>query len=249
MSPVYFITGASRGLGLEFAKQILEKEKDSFVIATARDPSAAKGLQALVAANPGRIHALKMDVTSEGSVKAAVNEVESLNLVKNGVDVLINNAGVALGTKADGTFKTALTGSVEDLAIEFTTNVVGVILTTQHLIPLLRKGTQKKILTIGSAAGSLGGYFADLPWVATYSTSKSAVHMWTRKVAAELKDEGFTVIIAHPGYVKTDMAGGPDGPADIYPDEAVEKTLAVFNSKTPEDTGKLFSYTGETLPW
>jgi NAD(P)-dependent dehydrogenase (short-subunit alcohol dehydrogenase family) len=86
----YVITGASRGLGLEFVKQL--SSTDSTIFALARNPSGAKDLQELVKQNKN-IHTFRLDATDEASIKAAAEEVSKL--APNGIDILINNAGIS----------------------------------------------------------------------------------------------------------------------------------------------------------
>jgi len=95
MSPTtYLITGANRGLGLEYVRQIVAHEPDSRVIAAARNPDGAAELQKLIAAHPGKIEALQLDVSDQASIAAAAERAASLEFAKGGIDVLLNNAGV-----------------------------------------------------------------------------------------------------------------------------------------------------------
>ncbi|KAK4699936.1 hypothetical protein P7C70_g6318, partial [Phenoliferia sp. Uapishka_3] len=241
MTTTYLITGASRGLGLEFARQLLASSPNNVVIAAARNPSTATELQALVKANPGRIESVKLDVSDEQSVEAGVAEVAKSTLGKGGIDVLINNAGVLTAgwksaTQTFVSFVESATAhqlkyprfskprSLADLQKDLQTNLFGVISITHALLPLLREGSQKKIWTVSSLCGSLGGSLSDGPAAAMYSVSKAAVNMYLVKLARELDEEKFTVIAFHPGYVTTDMNGGTSGPAEISREESVEKS-------------------------
>lgn len=243
--PTFLITGASRGLGLEFTKQILANSPENKVIAAARNPSASAGLQALVKANPGRLDLLTIDVSSPESVKSGIAFAGKLPSAAHGIDVLINNAGVQTAG-----FKSATKSSRDELDADLRTNLLGTIDVVLESLPLLRLGSLKKVLTIGSIVGSLGGPYSTSPIVAVYSVSKVALHMWVQKISVELKDEGFTFMISHPGWVKTEMGGGKDGPGDIEEEESVRGVLKYFDASTPEaDNGRFFNYTGETLPW
>lgn len=135
-----------------------------------------------------------------------------------GIDILINNAGVL-----EGGWINAIKGTITQLQINIQTNLYGVISTTQTFLPLLLKGDQKKIFTLSSLSGSIGGILSESSFATPYCVSKAALNMWLVKLSRDLIGEGFTVIPIHPGYVKTDMNGGSGGNADIFPDESVRK--------------------------
>lgn len=239
--PTVVITGANRGLGLEFARQF--QAAGATVIGTARRPEEADELRALGV----RIEAL--DVTRSADVAAL-----AARLADEPVDILINNAGIGgRGPLREGVAesdipeKTAPT--LEQLDVDaldsfLQVNTLGPMRVTQALLPALRRGERKLVVNITSRMASLssnrrgGGY--------GYRESKAALNMFTRSLAIELEDEGFTCVVLSPGWVRTSM-GGPG--AELSPEESIGGMLAVIERLAPADTGKFFSHDGSELPW
>jgi NAD(P)-dependent dehydrogenase (short-subunit alcohol dehydrogenase family) len=219
------ITGANRGLGLEFAKQYAEAGWT--VIGTARKPEEAKELRATGAT------VLALDVTSDADVARLVKDLGG-----RAIDLLINNAGIS-----------SRTTTLDDIDIEnmkrvLDVNLVGPMRTTVALLPNLRAGNGKTIVSISSGLGSIEGnrdghYFG-------YRESKAGLNMFMRSVAAELRPEGFTCIAMSPGWVRTDM-GGPS--ATLAPEESITAMRSVIAGLTPEKSGQFLRHTGETIPW
>jgi NAD(P)-dependent dehydrogenase (short-subunit alcohol dehydrogenase family) len=223
------ITGANRGLGLEFSKQY--HAAGWKVIATARQPDEAAELKAL---GEG-VSIVPLDVTKPESVAAL-----AAMLAKQPIDLLINNAGQGVGLEPGslGALK------IDDFERVMQVNAIGPVRVTQALLPNLRKGSGKMIVGISSGLGSVewnrsGGFYG-------YRESKAALQMFMRSLAAELKGEGFICIALIPGWVKTDM-GGPDAP--LTPQESVAGMRKVLDGLKPEDTGKFWSHDGTTVPW
>jgi NAD(P)-dependent dehydrogenase (short-subunit alcohol dehydrogenase family) len=220
------VTGANRGLGLEFAKQY--HAAGWTVIGTARDPDAATELKALGV----RVEAL--DVTSGKSVAALAQRLKDVP-----IDLLINNAGVSA---AGGT-------PLQDVNLDeyehvMAVNAIGPVRVTQALLPNLRAGRGRQIVSITSILGSItantsGGFWA-------YRESKAALDMFVRSLAVELKAEGFVCIAMHPGWVKTDM-GGPD--AELTPEQSITGMRKVIDGLKAADTGSFFQHDGARLPW
>ena len=132
----------------------------------------------------------------------------------------------------------------DDVAKTLTVNTIGPMRVTRHLLPNLRLGGDKQIVSITSGLGSItnntGGRFYG------YRESKAALNMFNRSLAAELKEDGFTCIVMSPGWVQTDM-GGPD--ANLKPEESITGMRSVIAGLTPGDTGTYWNYDGEKLPW
>jgi len=219
------ITGANRGLGLEFARQYSAEGWN--VIGTARKPDAAKDLEAL------GVRVMQLDVTDQESVDRLARD-----LGQQPIDLLINNAGI---------FPMAATVPEIDFADVTRTldvNTVGPMRVTCALLPSLRRGEAKLIVNITSNLGSItdntGGRFYG------YRESKAALNMFTRSLAAELRDEGFTCVVMNPGWVQTDM-GGPKAP--LQAPESIAGIRAVIESLTPADSGTFWTYEGRQMPW
>ncbi|GAA5845378.1 hypothetical protein JCM11251_005649 [Rhodosporidiobolus azoricus] len=241
MSFTYLITGASRSLGLGFATELLAQRPDARIIAAARNPEKADGLQKLIQQyGKDKLYLLKMDVEDKASVESAAKELESSGFLENGgLDALINNAGVARHHELKPSQITA-----DSVLANLGPNFFGVINVNSGFLPLLRKGKGKEIYALSSLTGSIGQWGVNAQ-TTSYSISKVSLNMYLSKLAAELKDEGFKVTMFHPGYVATDMNsyGG-----DISIKEATESsTKNVFLSSHPSPS--FINYKGETLLW
>ncbi|KAI9478829.1 MAG: hypothetical protein EXX96DRAFT_572399 [Benjaminiella poitrasii] len=236
----YVIAGASRGIGFEFVRQLAAKGNKVF--ACARNPEGSEQLQKLV--DNKRVFAVKMDTTSEESIKAAVREVEKN--ASEGIDVLINNAGIGSSKSLNPETVT----KAEFLKL-FETNVCGVSDTTQAFLPLLRKRGKehvKKIMNISSIMGSISESHNVNPesTVVAYHTSKAALNMLTNMTATYLAKENFIVYASHPGWVKTDLGGDK---APVEPEDSIRGQLAKLESATTDDNGGFFDFNGKPIAW
>ncbi|KAH6960293.1 dehydrogenase [Fusarium avenaceum] len=248
----YLITGCSRGIGLALAGLLASKPTSEVgkIFAGARNETDA--LKKLIAESNGRVEFVPIEVTSEQSVKQASETVKKA-LGSNGLDVLINNAGVMSYTKNG-------IENMSDLADTYNINVIGVHNVTSTFLPLLRTGSQKKIINISSTLGSIGmaGHFMYQPTPA-YKVAKAALNMLTVQYAHELKSEHFTVIAVCPGWVKTDLGSqaahisveqSVNGLVDIIFNADVNKTGSFQVVKVPgfELDGQEL-YDGSNRPW
>ena len=207
------ITGANRGIGAGLAAAYARE--GATVTATAR---ATPGLAPL-------------DVTDPASVRALAAGLEGRT-----IDLLICNAGVYADKG-----QTLDTGFAPDLwAQTFATNVTGVFLTVQALLPHLARSRQPKIAIISSQMGSSmrapGGSYI-------YRASKAAAVNLGRNLATDLKPRGIAVGIYHPGWVRTDMGGST---AEIGVEEAVGGLMARFAALDLENTGCFETWDGRT---
>jgi NAD(P)-dependent dehydrogenase (short-subunit alcohol dehydrogenase family) len=219
------VTGANRGLGLEFARQLTEA--GATVIGTARRPEAATELKALGA----RVE--QLDVSSAASVESFAERLGDLP-----IDVLLNNAGIFPS-------RGGLTTLDPDEALQvYAVNTIGPMRVTKALLDNLRAGNRKLIMNMSSGLGSIvangrGGAMG-------YRESKAALNMFTRSIAAEFVDDGFTCIAMSPGWVRTDMGGDS---APLSPEESVRGMLSVLAGVGVDDSGSYFDYRGEELGW
>jgi len=220
------ITGANRGLGLEFARQY---SADGWkVIGTARKPAEAAELKDL------KVLVMQLDVTDPESVAKL-----AADLSDQPIDLLINNAGMANRDGMD--FETMSFDGVEQV---LAVNTIGPMRVTRALLPNLRSGKGKQIVHISSGLGSIeenesGGYYG-------YRESKAALNMFNRSFAWNTKDEGFTCVVMSPGWVRTDM-GGPE--ATLSPEESIAGMIKVIAGLTIDDTGSFQSWDGENRKW
>ena len=226
--PAVLISGANRGLGLEFARQYA---RDGWsVLAGCRRPDEAEALRAL----GGEVEVHALDV-------AEANAVDSFKgaLGDRPLDVVIANAGVYGGDHQ---------GKLADLDFDgwldtFAVNTLGPVRLAAAVADNLKAGTEKKLVAItsqmGSIADSSGGVYA-------YRSSKAALNMAFRGVALELKPAGITAIVMHPGWVQTDM-GGKNAPTT--PEKSIAGMRQVIAALTPADAGTFRTFDGKTLPW
>jgi NAD(P)-dependent dehydrogenase (short-subunit alcohol dehydrogenase family) len=227
------VTGANRGIGLEFARQLLAR--GDRVYATCRHPGRALALTELAAAHPGRLTVLPLDVASERSIAELARELGTLHAA---LDVLINNAGILVGGERFGGI------TAEALLQSFATNAAGPLLLTQALLPYLQTGVGAKVLNLSSELGSLAR--ASRFGTPSYAISKAALNMVTRQLAHALGPLGIVVLCVHPGWVRTDMGSAQ---APLTPRESVTGLLAVLDAAGPADAGKFLDYTGAAVPW
>ena len=229
------VTGASRGLGLEFVRQLLAR--GDRVIATCRHPGRAQELNRLVGEHPGRVHVLPLDVASPQSHAELLRELPLLHGDRSGaIDLLINNAGVLHAGERFGAV------AAGDLEHSLRTNAIGPFLLTQALAPQLADGAT--VANLSSQLGSIAGTVAF--GTPSYAISKAALNMASVLLARALAGRGIVVVALHPGWVRTDMGGAG---AQIAPAEAVAALLAVLDRVGIADSGRFLDRQGATLPW
>jgi NAD(P)-dependent dehydrogenase (short-subunit alcohol dehydrogenase family) len=232
----YLVTGANRGLGLEFVRQLLAR--GDAVTACCREPDKATELNAL--SGDGACDRLKiypLDVTDPAAIAALPARLgDGLPL-----DVVINNAGIASGQDETlGEFD----GAVMERVLY--TNSVAPMLVTQALVPLLESGgTSPKVICITSGLGSIT-QAEGLLYGLSYGMSKAALNMGVKKLSSDLQRRGIAILALHPGWVQTDMGGAN---ATLKPPESIHGMLAVIDKLGLEGTGRFVNYAGEELPW
>jgi len=224
----YVVTGASRGLGLGFTRQLLAEGHRVVALSRQANP------ESLCSLGPcsGSLELRVGDVEDEGALSKAAEGLGP-------VDVLINNAGI-MGQR---------NGSLEELDIEsaatvFNTNVLGVARSTRAFLPALRSAKGgAKVVNISSLMGSIsdssGGYDG-------YRMSKAAVNMLTVNLARALQNDGITVIALHPGWVQTDM-GGAGAPLSV--EDSIAAMVATLRAKGLEESGGFFDRSGKRLAY
>lgn len=231
----YVITGASRGIGLEFVRQLLERNSTSLVAACCREPSRAKDLEAIQAKHPGRLHVVELDVTNDEEVLQLPSRLPTSFAGR--VDVLINNAGILF---SENSIADVTRQHMEET---FQTNVVSPLFVTRALLPLL--GAKSLVMNISSMMGSIqdnssGGYYS-------YRMSKTALNMVNKSLAIDLKGQGVICVVVHPGWVKTDM-GGPK--AHLEAADSVAGLLShVVDKADISMSGKFIKYDGKEISW
>lgn len=230
------VTGANRGLGLAFARLLLER--GDRVVATCRQPGRATALNALAGEYPGRLHVLPLDVADAKSRAELLRELP-LVLGEDAdarIDLLLNNAGVLHSGERFGRLDQQI---LED---SLRINAVGPFLLTEALAPRLADGA--KVANLSSVMGSIAtrGEFRS----PSYCASKAAQNMLNVQLAHALAPRGIVVLALHPGWVRTDMGGES---AELAPDAAAAGLLQVIDAATPAQSGQFLDWRGQPVPW
>lgn len=221
------ITGASRGIGAELARQYAAAGDD--VIACVRDPDAAPGIDDI----RDSVTVQQMDTGNPDSIAAAAETIDN-----GAIDILVNNAGAVGGMRQ----------SVDDLDIEewhrsLDVNTIGPLLIARAFKANLAASGDGKLMNVTSQLAAstwpMGGMYI-------YSSTKAGLCKVAQALAIDWREEPITVALMHPGWVKTDM-GGPN--AAITPEESASGIRSVIAGLTRADSGKFYKWDGEIHPW
>jgi NAD(P)-dependent dehydrogenase (short-subunit alcohol dehydrogenase family) len=228
------ITGANRGLGLEFARQYAAEGWD--VIATARNPKQSKELEQ--AAKNKNVFVQALNVTSDESVKELATALDGKL-----IDLLILNS--AIFTRDGNKFgELDFAGWRES----FETNVLGAVRVAEALIENVAASERKQIVAISTGMGSLETLESTIGFGSAYQyrTSKAALNMAMSILARDVRPRGISVVIFSPGWVQTDMGGAN---AALTPEQSIGGMRQVLGGDPMELTGKFLSYDGSIWPW
>jgi NAD(P)-dependent dehydrogenase (short-subunit alcohol dehydrogenase family) len=245
------VHGASRGIGLEFVRQLLAEPAVGHVFATCRAPAAAAELQALARSEPARLTLVPMDMTHEPGIAAAAHQVRQRVA---GLHLSVVCAGVLHDT-ARGVAPEKRLADVDAaaLAYAFAVNGMGPLLVAKHFEPLLAHRERAVFASISARVGSigdnrLGGWYG-------YRGSKAAQNMFMRTLAIEWSRSRRNVICVslHPGTTDTDLSRPFQGnvPAGklFEPEYSVRQLLNVMDGLQPADSGQFFGWDGQRIPW
>jgi len=219
------ITGASRGLGLEFARQFYSEE--CRVIATCRNPKKANELNAI-----GDIDVHSLDVTDDKSVANLADKLRGEN-----IDILINNAGVIGQRDGFGRLDYDIWAETMD------TNVFGPMRVAEAFRDNVMNSEKKQMIFITSRMGSIT---EAVPNAYVYRSSKAALNMAVKCLSVELEQQGLIAVLFHPGHVQTDMGGQA---APVTPQKSIEGMKNQIVALTHDDNGRFLSYDGHQIPW
>jgi NAD(P)-dependent dehydrogenase (short-subunit alcohol dehydrogenase family) len=225
------VTGANRGLGLEFVRQLLARGER--VIATCRQPGRALELTRLAGEYPGHLTVLPLSLPEARSIADLARAVEALDL---SIGVLINNAGLTIAGEQFGTLE------LDNLRNAFNANAAGPLLLTQALAPSLIDGA--KVVNLSSRLGSIA--LTSALHTPSYGISKAALNMVGKLLSIALAEHGVTVVAISPGWVRTDM-GGANAPLAVA--DSVAGMLAVIDRLQLADSGRFLSHEGDEIPW
>lgn len=219
------ITGASRGIGLEFTRQFAA---DGWtVIAACRNPGGAEQLKAIAG-----VEVQALDVDSAESVAALKARIGD-----RPIDVLLNNAGIIGQRTGFGTLDyDAWEGAMN-------TNVFGPMRMAEAFAANVEASERKQMIFITSRMGSIT---ETSPNAYVYRSSKAALNMAVRCMSLELAGKGVTAVLFHPGHVSTDMGGAA---APVTPLQSVTGMKGQILNFTQADNGRFLAYDGGEIPW
>ena len=233
-----FITGANRGIGLEFVKQYVAE--GAVVHACCRRPGGAAELKALEKLNRANLHVHALDVTRTEAVQRLAGA-----LSETPIDILINNAGV-FGPKAgkDKDLRQSLGHIDEEIVAKvMQVNAIAPLTVAQAFTEHVAKSSEKKLVAISSALGSItetsGAFYA-------YRMSKAALNMAMATLARDLEPRGFSVYVFCPGWVRTEM-GGPKAPQTV--ESSVRALRGLIDGPAKPGPARFQLFDGTSLPW
>lgn len=249
---VYAVSTSTRGIGLEFTRQLLERTQGTQVVALAR--SGTEKLQMLQQSYPDRLSIVELDLENQDSINNAVKDIVSKT---SRLDLLVNVAGIlGDGGKTTPGPERSISGIERQwLQKSLDVNVVGHVMLTQALVPLLKKTKEQqeisKVVNLSARVGSisdngLGGWYS-------YRMSKAALNMFTKTSSIELKRSNILTMSIHPGTTDTDLS--VPFQKNVQPDKlftvqhSVNCMLDVIWSRGIAETGKFYAYDGTEIPW
>ena len=227
------ITGSNRGIGLELTRQLLKRGWRVF--ATCRNRISAVKLNELGGDYQSQVSIIQLDVSDPTSIESSF---ETISEQTDALDLLINNAGIQLSNDQISTLK------IDEMEQTFLINSISPMLVCQRYLKLLQVGESPRIVNISSLRGSLAWYEDSRFY--SYSASKAALNMMTKRLSFETKAYGIITIVIHPGWVKTDMGGLG---AKLTMEESVRGMLHVIDNLTMKDNGKFLGWDGKEVPW
>ena len=249
------VTGANRGIGLEFCKQILAKSDGNSVVASCRDPSAATDLNALQKEmGASRLAIVALDVADEKSIAKWAESLAALEPVKahgGSISVVINNAGT---TGTDGYSKWELQDmTAEEMMHVYRINTIGPMLVTQQLVKRGLVGSsagsppEGPVSLVGNVTSKVGsvddngsgkGY--------AYRASKAALNIVNKSMSIDLAYRGVWCQLLHPGWVRTRMT---EGRGLIDADESAAGLIKAMEGEYGPINGCWYDYKGDEIPW
>jgi NAD(P)-dependent dehydrogenase (short-subunit alcohol dehydrogenase family) len=236
-APTVLITGANRGIGLEFARQFAARGWR--VIGTARRPEDATDLAALAASHPGVV-VEPLDITDQAAIDALAAKYRGRPVV-----ILLLNA--ALGPEPASAMSPLAKLDFDTARRSFATNAIGPLAMARAFMDDVAASRRKLIVAMGTDSGSFGASVKK-PILYHYKASKAALHMYLYTLSFETAQRGVTVTILHPGLVGTSPALAKF-PGAQTPEQSVSQMMKVIDGLTPADNGRFLDYKGEPMPW
>lgn len=226
----WLIAGASRGIGLELARQLALK--GARVSASVRSENGRAALQEALAPLGDRGKILIFDTRDAAQIREAAAEVSEP------IDALVANAG-AYGPERQSALDMDFDGVLDLINV----NTLGPLRVVQAFLPLLRQGERSRIAVISSVLGSMA---LEGTFNVGYRVSKAGLNKIVQCLADDLKPEGIPVLAMHPGWVRTDM-GGPNAP--VSAEDSAAGIIGVVERLTLADTRRFVDYKGAEIDW
>ena len=237
MNSVALVSGADRGLGLGLTKALLAK---GWTVIAGKHLDWPE-LEQLATKFPETLHIVRLDVSSDESVKKASQLVSTL---VNHVDLLINNAAL---NRSHQIASIRQPQDFDNMIDEVNINAIGALRVVEAFLPLVERSQQKRLCFVSSEAGSIGasnrtGWFG-------YCMSKAALNMAVKNLHNDLGPQGFTFRLYHPGYMKTYMAGTKNENAHMEPNDAATFALNYFLDSEEPNNLVTRDWEGKEWPW
>ncbi|PIC14349.1 hypothetical protein B9Z55_027282 [Caenorhabditis nigoni] len=243
------VTGANRGIGLTIVQQLIKDKNIELIIATARDVEKAGDLKSI---NDSRLHILPLEVTCDKSIDQFVAKTTEL-LGSNGLNLLVNNAGVMIHYKTKGEPNRSA------LAEQFDVNTISMVILTQKLLPLLKESASKSsgdqlsisrsaVINISSGLASISqnNYGSNFMPLLAYSMSKTAVNQFTKAFSIDTKDDHILTVAFEPGWIQTNL-GGPN--AELTLEQAIPTLVSSFYKLNNSHNGGYYLRDLTVLPY
>jgi NAD(P)-dependent dehydrogenase (short-subunit alcohol dehydrogenase family) len=239
MTQTVFITGADRGLGYAITEGLLKR---GYTVFAGQNLSDWPQLNDLRSHYPDSLHLIPLEVRSIESAHAAAKAVSNFT---DHIDVLINNAGVNSPTSPRPIRESQDYAEMQRL---HDINSLGPLRVVEAFLPLMDAGTLKRLCFVSSEAGSIGRA-QRTSWFG-YTMSKAALNMATRILFNDLRPQGFTFRLYHPGWVRSYISGVKGTLGDMEPEEAAIPAITYFiDTPIDEDTLVMCDWRGEEWPW
>lgn len=224
-----FITGANRGIGLEYVKQYAEQGHQ--VYATVREPDKATALLALAAKYP-QIRVIALDISDIEAIRTLASQLSGVS-----IDILISNAGCYPESRFGRTDAQAWLQA-------FQINTLTTYYLAEAFLHHMQQSAQATLIAMTSKMGSIDDNTSGGEYI--YRSTKTALNMVIKSLAMDLRPFNITVAALHPGWVRTDM-GGPNGLIDT--ETSVRGLRSVIASLSPAQSGQFIAYDGKPIPW
>ncbi|XP_034392032.1 C-factor isoform X2 [Cyclopterus lumpus] len=247
------VTGSNRGIGLELVKQLAEGTgEETHIYAGCRAPegTGAEALRDIQTQYPGKITIIKLDMSDEDSISAAVQEVNK-QIEAGGLNLLINNAAI----NQPGPLAPLSATGKKDMMDVYETNVVGPFLIAKMFLPLLKRAAEMSSPAKDMEEENMSCRRSAIINISTVISSihkcpetfaQAALNMLTRCQSLDFKRHNILVTAIHPGWVRTEMGGSE---AVLSTKDSVLGMLTIMSSLGNKDSGMLVDWQGNTIPW